>query len=74
VGSKAPAFKLSRDGGDSVSLADFKGRKLVIFAYPPGRHPRLRPRIHRLLQAPHRIPESRHGYPGRIRRSGGGAG
>jgi peroxiredoxin Q/BCP len=34
VGSKAPAFKLPRDGGDSVSLADFKGRKLVIFAYP----------------------------------------
>src|SRR5437868_4858415 len=34
VGSKAPAFKLPRDGGGSVSLADFKGRKLVIYAYP----------------------------------------
>jgi peroxiredoxin Q/BCP len=33
-GSKAPAFKLPRDGGDSVSLADFKGRKLVIYFYP----------------------------------------
>jgi thioredoxin-dependent peroxiredoxin len=33
-GSKAPAFKLPRDGGTSVSLADFKGRKLVIFFYP----------------------------------------
>ena len=30
-GSKAPAFKLPRDGGDTVSLADFKGRKLVIY-------------------------------------------
>jgi thioredoxin-dependent peroxiredoxin len=34
VGSKAPAFKLTRDGGGSVSLADFKGRKLVIYFYP----------------------------------------
>ncbi len=33
-GSKAPAFKLPRDGGTSVSLADFKGRKLVIYFYP----------------------------------------
>ena len=33
-GSKAPAFKLPCDGGASVSLADFKGRKLVIYFYP----------------------------------------
>jgi thioredoxin-dependent peroxiredoxin len=33
-GSKAPAFKLPSDGGTSVSLADFKGRKLVIYFYP----------------------------------------
>src|SRR5712672_3267707 len=34
VGQKAPAFSLPRDGGGSVSLADFKGRKLVIYFYP----------------------------------------
>jgi thioredoxin-dependent peroxiredoxin len=34
VGSKAPAFKLPRDGGSNVSLADFKGRNLVIYFYP----------------------------------------
>ena len=35
VGSKAPAFQLPRDGGGgSVSLADFKGRKLVVYFYP----------------------------------------
>jgi peroxiredoxin Q/BCP len=33
-GAKVPAFKLPRDGGESVSLADFKGRKLVIYFYP----------------------------------------
>jgi peroxiredoxin Q/BCP len=33
-GSKAPAFTLKRDGGGSLSLADFKGRKLVIYFYP----------------------------------------
>ena len=34
VGAKAPAFTLPRDGGGSVSLADFKGRKLVLYFYP----------------------------------------
>jgi peroxiredoxin Q/BCP len=34
VGQKAPAFSLPRDGGGSVSLAEFKGRKLVIYFYP----------------------------------------
>ena len=33
-GAKAPAFRLPRDGGEIVSLADFKGRKLVLFFYP----------------------------------------
>ena len=34
TGDKAPAFTLPRDGGDKVSLADFKGRKLVLYFYP----------------------------------------
>ena len=34
VGEKAPSFKLPRDGGGTVSLADFKGRKLVLYFYP----------------------------------------
>jgi len=33
-GAKAPAFQLPRDGGGSVSLADYAGRKLVLFFYP----------------------------------------
>ena len=33
-GGKAPGFRLPRDGGDSVSLADFAGQKLVLFFYP----------------------------------------
>jgi thioredoxin-dependent peroxiredoxin len=33
-GAKAPAFRLPRDGGGSVSLADYAGRKLVLFFYP----------------------------------------
>jgi peroxiredoxin Q/BCP len=33
-GAKGPGFSLPRDGGSSVSLADFKGRKLVLFFYP----------------------------------------
>lgn len=34
AGGKAPAFKLPRDGGGEVSLADFKGQKLVLYFYP----------------------------------------
>jgi peroxiredoxin Q/BCP len=34
AGVKAPAFRLPRDGGGVVGLADFAGRKLVLFFYP----------------------------------------
>ena len=34
IGEKAPSFALPRDGGGSLSLADFKGRKLVLYFYP----------------------------------------
>jgi peroxiredoxin Q/BCP len=33
-GTKAPAFRLPRDGGATVSLSDFAGQKLVLFFYP----------------------------------------
>lgn len=33
-GQKAPAFRLPRDGGEVVTLADYQGRKLVLFFYP----------------------------------------
>jgi peroxiredoxin Q/BCP len=33
-GTKAPAFTLPRDGGGAVALADFAGRKLVLYFYP----------------------------------------
>ena len=34
AGAKAPAFTLPRDGGGQVSLAEFRGRKLVLYFYP----------------------------------------
>jgi thioredoxin-dependent peroxiredoxin len=33
-GGKAPDFTLPRDGGGTVSLADFAGKKLVLYFYP----------------------------------------
>jgi thioredoxin-dependent peroxiredoxin len=33
-GGRAPPFTLPRDGGAEVSLADFAGRKLVLYFYP----------------------------------------
>ena len=34
AGARAPAFRLPRDGGSTVSLSDFKGRNLVLYFYP----------------------------------------
>jgi peroxiredoxin Q/BCP len=39
AGSRAPAFTLPRDGGGKASLADFRGRKLVVFCYPKANTP-----------------------------------
>ncbi len=33
-GTKAPDFSLPTDGGGQVSLADFKGKTLVLYFYP----------------------------------------
>jgi thioredoxin-dependent peroxiredoxin len=33
-GDKAPDFHLTRDGGSTVALGDFKGKKLVLYFYP----------------------------------------
>lgn len=34
VGAKAPDFHLEKAGGGKTKLADFKGRKLVLYFYP----------------------------------------
>ena len=39
VGTAAPAFTLPRDGGGTLSLADFRGRQLVLFFYPKANTP-----------------------------------
>lgn len=34
IGSKAPAFSLPADGGETLSLKDFKGQTIVLYFYP----------------------------------------
>jgi peroxiredoxin Q/BCP len=34
VGDKAPAFKAATNGGGTVSLADLKGKQIVLYFYP----------------------------------------
>ena len=34
AGAKAPDFTLPRDGGGATGLAEYKGRKLVLYFYP----------------------------------------
>jgi peroxiredoxin Q/BCP len=38
-GVKAPAFHLPRDGGGMAALADYAGKKLVLFFYPKANTP-----------------------------------
>jgi peroxiredoxin Q/BCP len=33
-GAKAPDFKLQSDTGSTVSLSDFRGRKVILYFYP----------------------------------------
>ncbi len=33
-GDQAPAFSLKNSAGESVNLADFKGKTVVLFFYP----------------------------------------
>ncbi|MGO4285550.1 redoxin domain-containing protein [Bosea sp. TAB14] len=56
-GEAAPDFRLPRDGGGEVTLAGFRGRKLVLYAYPKDdttgctrRFPRYRVCMHSLTQ------------------------
>ncbi|GGB16365.1 alkyl hydroperoxide reductase/ Thiol specific antioxidant/ Mal allergen [Flexivirga endophytica] len=39
IGDQAPAFTLTSDSGKQVSLADFSGKRLVIFFYPAAMTP-----------------------------------
>ena len=39
VGDKAPAFKGLDQHGNKISLADFKGKKLVLYFYPAANTP-----------------------------------
>jgi len=39
VGVKAPAFSLTDADGNAVSLADYRGRKLIVYFYPAASTP-----------------------------------
>jgi thioredoxin-dependent peroxiredoxin len=39
VGQKAPAFKSKDQNGNTVSLADYKGQRVVIYFYPADNTP-----------------------------------
>jgi thioredoxin-dependent peroxiredoxin len=39
VGDKAPDFRLRTDEGATLSLADFRGRRVVLFFFPKANTP-----------------------------------
>jgi peroxiredoxin Q/BCP len=39
VGDKAPSFRLKTDEGTTLSLADFGGRRVVLFFFPKANTP-----------------------------------
>jgi peroxiredoxin Q/BCP len=38
-GDKAPGFRATADDGETVSLADYKGKNLVLYFYPKANTP-----------------------------------
>ncbi len=41
AGDEAPDFHAAASGGGKVSLSDFRGKKVILYFYPQGRHPGL---------------------------------
>lgn len=39
IGDIAPAFTLSNDEGDQVSLSDYRGKKVIVYFYPAASTP-----------------------------------
>ncbi len=39
IGDKAPSFRLKTDEGATLSLADFRGRRVVLFFFPKANTP-----------------------------------
>jgi thioredoxin-dependent peroxiredoxin len=39
VNNKAPDFSLSNENGETVRLADFRGKNVVLFFYPKANTP-----------------------------------
>jgi peroxiredoxin Q/BCP len=39
AGDKAPGFSLKTDQGTTLSLADFRGRRVVLFFFPKANTP-----------------------------------
>lgn len=39
VGERAPEFRLKTDGGKEVSLAELKGKRVLLFFYPKANTP-----------------------------------
>ena len=39
IGDKAPNFSLPGSNGDTVSLSDFKGKKIVLWFFPKASTP-----------------------------------
>ena len=39
VGSKAPEFQLSDQGGNTVNITDFKGKKVLLWFFPKASTP-----------------------------------
>ena len=61
-GEMAPDFELRNQHGELVKLSDYRGRKVLLFAYPKGRHFWL---YRTGLRLPRSLPANRNGKRGR---------
>lgn len=43
-GDKAPAFRVTADDGEKVSLGEYRGKNVILFFYPESEYSRLNQR------------------------------
>ena len=67
IGDTAPNFQSFDEAGNSVSLADYNGKKLVLFFYPKASFPRAAPAVQPLSYRRQEVPAKQDYHVSAIR-------
>ena len=70
-GTNAPAFKTTDQNGETVSLKDLRGQKVVLYFYPQRRHARMHQGGVLVSRRLFEVQETRHNGAGSFTRQRG---